>query len=134
VEDALILETTFLIDLEREVSRGEEGPAHHLLTRHPRHRLYITPTVAGELAAGASLSDRSRWDAFIAAFHVLPLDREVCWHYGSTYRYLRANGLLIAANDLWIAAAGLAYEVPVVTRNARHFQRVPGLRVESYAA
>lgn len=133
MEDALILETTFLIDLERELNRGEEGPAHGLLARHAADRLYITPTVAGELAAGASLSDRSRWDAFVAAFYVLPLDREVCWHYGSACRYLQANGLLIGANDLWIAAAGLAYEVPVVTRNARHYERVPGLRVESYA-
>jgi predicted nucleic acid-binding protein len=132
VEDALILETTFLIDLERELNREEEGPAHGLLARHPSYRLYITPTVAGELAAGASLGDRSRWDAFIAPFHVLPLDQEVCWHYGRAYRYLQANGLLIGANDLWIAAAGLAYEVPVVTRNARHYERVPGLRVESY--
>jgi predicted nucleic acid-binding protein len=133
VEDALILETTFLIDLEREAARGAEGPAHGLLERHPRHRLFITPTVAGELAAGSSLGERARWEAFVAPFHVLALDREVCWRYGAAFRYLQANGLLIGANDLWIASAGLAYQVPVVSRNVRHFERVPGLRVVSYA-
>lgn len=132
MEDALILETTFLIDLERESRRGTEGPAHELLGRHRRHRLYITPTIAGELAAGASMSDRSRWEGFVAPFRALALDREVCWHYGTAFRYLQANGLLIGANDLWIAAAGLAHQVPVVTRNARHFERVPGLEVVSY--
>ena len=50
----------------------------------------------------------------------------------ATLLLLQANGLLIGANDLWIAAAGLAYGVPVVTRNAEHFVRVPGLRVQSY--
>ncbi len=132
MENALILETTLLIDLERETIRGVEGPAHDFLARLPRHRLFITPTVAGELAAGASMSDRGRWEAFVAPFHVLTLDRDVAWHYGDAFRYLQANGLLIGANDLWIAAVGLAYQVPVVTRNARHFERVPGLRVLPY--
>jgi predicted nucleic acid-binding protein len=132
VENALILETTFLVDIERETVRAHDGPAHALLARHARHRLYITPTVAGELAAGTSMSDRTRWETFIAPFHVLPLDREVCWHYGNAFRFLQANGLLIGANDLWIAAAGLAHDVPVVSRNTRHFERVPGLSVVSY--
>lgn len=133
MEDALILETSFLIDLERETARGAEGRAHDLLARHPRRRLYITPTVAGELAAGTSMSDRERWESFVAPLYVLAVDREVSWHYGDVYRYLQANGLLIGANDLWIAAAGLAYDVPVVSRNAQHFERVPGLRVLSYS-
>ena len=112
MEDALILETTFLIDLEREATRRAEGPAQRLLAGHPKHRLYITPTVAGELASGASMADRARWESFISPFHVLALDREVCWRYGNAFRYLQANGLLIGANDLWIAAAGLAHDVP----------------------
>jgi predicted nucleic acid-binding protein len=74
VGDALILETTFLIDLEREAARQAPGPAHALLARHSQHRLY-----------------------------------------------------------LWIAAAGLAYRMPVVTRNTQHFQRVPGLEVVGYS-
>jgi predicted nucleic acid-binding protein len=36
------------------------------------------------------------------------------------------------ANDLWIAATALANGMPVVTRNVKHFQRVPGLSVISY--
>ena len=48
------------------------------------------------------------------------------WHYAQAYRYLRANGLLIGANDLWIAAAGIAYRMPVLTRNTSEFRRVPG--------
>ncbi len=131
--DALILETTFLIDLEREAARRAPAAAHALLERRSGHRLYITPTVAGELAAGASMADRTRWEAFVAPFHVLALDRDVCWEYGNAFRYLHANGLLIGANDLWIAAAGLAYRMPVVTRNARHLSRVPGLEVMGYA-
>jgi len=133
VGDALILETTFLIDLEREASRKAPAAAHQLLSRRSAQRLHITPTIAGELAAGSSLAERTRWEGFVSPFHVLPLDRDVSWEYGKAYRYLQANGLPIGANDLWIAAAGLAYGMPVVTRNDRHFARVPGLEVIGYA-
>jgi predicted nucleic acid-binding protein len=132
VDRALILETTFLIDLEREAGREAPGAAHALLARHAQHRLYLTPTIAGELAAGASMADRARWEGFLAPFHMLALSRDVCWQYGNVFRYLQANGLLIGANDLWIAAAGLAYGIPVVSRNSRHFERVPGLEVVGY--
>jgi predicted nucleic acid-binding protein len=45
-----------------------------------------------------------------------------------------SNGPLIGANDIWVAATGLVYGVPVVTRNETHFRRVPGLTVIGYAA
>jgi predicted nucleic acid-binding protein len=40
--------------------------------------------------------------------------------------------MLIGANDLWIAATGLAYRLPIVTRNVEHYRRVPNLRVITY--
>ena len=129
---ALILETTFLVDLEREVRSGGRGPAQETLERHGDDRLYLTFTIAGELACGASLSDRERWETFVSPFHVLPATREVCWEYGKAYRYLRGAGQLIGANDLWIAATALANDMPVVTRNEGHFRRVPGLAVVEY--
>jgi predicted nucleic acid-binding protein len=131
MEAALILETTFLIDLERSRLRGK-GPALDLLRRHPDHRLFITPTIAGELACGRSLSARSAWESFVAPFRVLQVTPDVQWEYGRLFRFLQDNGLLIGSNDLWVAATGLAYQVPVVTRNESHFRRIPDLTVVGY--
>ena len=128
----LILETTFLVDLEREIRRGSEGPATALLKREATSSLFITFTVAGELAAGLSLENRAMWDDFIAPFRVLTSTREVCWEYGRAYRYLQRTGLLIGANDLWIAATAIANGMPLVTRNEDHFHRVPDVTVISY--
>ena len=130
--DALILETTFLVDLERERRRRSPGRAHRLLAGHADARLYITHTVAGELAAGKSLADRQGWEAFIGPFVILPITPEVAWIYGRTVRYLQDNGLLIGSNDLWIAATALANQLPVVTGNSAHYRRVPGLQVIDY--
>ena len=129
---SLILETTFLIDLEREHARGHPGPAVEFLEARPDTRLYLPFVVAGELAAGVSLADRARWEAFLAPFYLLAATPDVCWHYGQVFRHLQRQGRMIGANDLWIAAAGLAHGIPVVTRNIDHLQRVPGLDVESY--
>jgi len=128
----VILETTFLIDLERELQRREEGPAHRFLQAHDRERVCITWTIAGELAAGAGDHERARWEAVMAGFEVLPCGVEVAWAYARAYRHLRANGTLIGANDLWIAATARAHDQAVVTRNVRDYNRVPGVRVLAY--
>ncbi len=128
----LILETTFLIDLEREHHRGAPGAAVAFLEGNDDARLYLSFVVVGELAAGISMRDRPRWEAFLSPFFVLAATPDVSWQYGRAYRHLHDNGRLIGANDLWIAATGLAYQMPVVTRNLEHFRRVPGLDVESY--
>jgi predicted nucleic acid-binding protein len=132
VGGSLILDTTFLVDLERERNRGAPGPATAWLEAHDAARLYLTFTVLGELAAALSLSHRARWDAYIAPFHVLASYNEVSWQFGRAYRHLEQTGQMIGINDLWIAATALAYDMPVVTRHVTQFRRVPGLEVEVY--
>ena len=128
----LILETAFLIDLEREHGRGVPGPALTFLESNQEAQLYLSFVVAGELAAGTAMRDRTKREAFLAPFYLLPSTPEVSWHYGRTYRHLKDNGRLIGSNDLWIAATGLAYQMSVVTKDLDHFRRVPGLEVEGY--
>jgi len=73
-----------------------------------------------------------RWEEFVLPFRILGLTPDVSWEYGRAYRHLADNGLLIGANDIWIAATALAYGFPVVTRNVRHHRRVPGLEVAEH--
>jgi tRNA(fMet)-specific endonuclease VapC len=131
VDRALVLETTFLIDLEREHARAA-GAAVAVLERHEGSRLYLPFVVAGELAAGASMANRPRWERFLAPFYLLPQTPDVCWEYGRAFRHLLTAGQLIGTNDLWIAATALAHRMPVVTRNVEHFRRVPHLEVVGY--
>lgn len=132
MEKAIILETTFLIDLQREVGKKKVGPAQKFLERQADSLLYITFTIAGELAAGISMRDKARWEDFLRPFYILPWTTDVSWEYGGMYRYLSENGLLIGTNDLWIASTALAFQIPLVTANIKHYRRVPGLKLIPY--
>lgn len=131
MEPDLILETTFLIDLEGERQEGA-GAAIRFLQANPHCRLHLTHTIAGELASGKSLARRHEWEAFLKPFQILSWTPEVDWEYGKAFQYLQKQGLLIGTNDLWIAATALAYDMPIVSKNIRHFERVPNLRLTPY--
>ena len=47
----------------------------------------------------------------------------------SIWARLAARGSVVGNHDLWIAATALSHGFGVATRDARDFERVPGLRV-----
>ena len=129
----MILDSTFLVDFEREVAHRSAGPATRFMQTRSDEELCITFTIAGELAAGESMGrDHAKWETFIRPFRFLGYHDEVAWRVGDIFRELRRKGSLIGANDMWIAATALANNQPIATRNAEEFRRVPGLDVLSY--
>jgi len=126
---ALILDTSFVIAVEREARRQIDGPASRFLSAHPREAFYITFTVAGELACGASASPEAEWRRICSNYVIFPWVEAISWQYGMLYRQLSAAGCLIGSNDLWIAATALVHQMPIVTANTREFSRIRGLSV-----
>ena len=125
----MIIDTNILIRLERETRRSTAGVATEFFESLTDTRICITPTIAGEIACGASMSGREVWEKFLKPFECLPINAETTWHYGGQYRELARRGELIGCNDLWIAATALAHQLPLATSNVREFERVNGLQV-----
>lgn len=93
----------------------------------------------GELLYGAHKSQRSAQamaalEEFASLIPVLPMHADTGRHYGSIRAALEAKGQPIGGNDLWIAAHAKAEGLTLVTNNEREFQRVPGLKVQNWAA
>ena len=60
------------------------------------------------------------------------MDPDIAWRASRICRKLRVDGSLIGDHDIWIAATALERAIPLVTRNPRHFQRIPGLEILLY--
>lgn len=60
---------------------------------------------------------------------VLGINRSIARRYALVRGDLRARGLLIPQPDILIAATAMYYDLTLVTRNIRHFQRIRDLKV-----
>ncbi len=91
-----------------------------------------------ELRYGAMRRDdaESFWSRLqsdlIPAVQWLPVDRAVQLCAADLAAELDRRGERIGNEDCWIAATAIENRLTLVTRNLRHFERIPGLRVESW--
>ena len=63
---------------------------------------------------------------------ILPLSDNVVVTAASIYGDLRQRGEIIGDADILIAATAIVYQLPVVTNNVRHFQRIPNLELMNW--
>jgi len=93
--------------------------------------------VLGELEFGAEKSaygerNRARLATLAQRFILVGIDADTAREYGRIRAILERDGSPIGSNDTWIAAQALAIGATMVTDNRREFDRVPGLRVETW--
>jgi tRNA(fMet)-specific endonuclease VapC len=105
----------------------------------PREEQVTTAITLGELVYGAEKRRSGRHAAAIrelvfSRMPVLPYDHEAAEVYGSIRAELERRGEPLEHPDLQIAAIALARDLTLVTGDTRHFDRVPGLRVENWLA
>ncbi len=60
---------------------------------------------------------------------ILPFDQNVAQKSANVGKRLQARGEKIGLGDTLIAGTCLSQQVPLLTRNVRHFSRVPNLHV-----
>jgi predicted nucleic acid-binding protein len=132
VARALSVDTSFLVDLQRERLRGERGPAHQALDRVADAALYCSVIVLGEYAQGFADPDDPAVQLLRNAVELLPVDEAVARRWAVLARTLRATGAGIGSNDLWIAATSLEHGLPLLSADHAAFARVPELELLPY--
>lgn len=129
----LSIDTTFLVDLQRERSAGDaDGPAHQLLKRSPEAELFLSTIALGEFAEGFGHAENPVVAAVREGHAVVPVDDETALVYARIVRELRRRGDLIGNNDLWIGCTSLRLGIPIVTANFADFRRIDGLGIVQY--
>ena len=129
----LSVDTSFLIDLQRERAQGTtHGPAHEFLRSRLDVELQVSAIALGEFAEGFRDPDHPVLRAVRERLVLQGVDEETAMVYGKVTRTLRAEGRLIGANDLWIGVSSLRYGLPLVTADVSAFMRIEGLEVVGY--
>ncbi len=132
------LDTSFLIDLQRETARGRPGGALDAIEAlEPSEILAVSVHALCELRLGAErarspIKEHESLDQLVSNLLVVYPDDRFAPMFG---RVLAAVGRLktsLASMDALIATAALIDDAPLLTRNVKDFSRVPGLRVVKY--
>ncbi len=101
------------------------------------NQLYISVVTYAELIYGVEHSsskkvNRPIIDDFVRHLGIISWDRKAAEHYGKIRAILRAEGQLIGAMDMMIAAHARSRKMTLVTNNDGLFRRVPNLVVENW--
>jgi len=99
----------------------------------------LSVITCGELIYGAAKSAHraaalERLRELVHWLPALALPETAAEAYGTIRAGLAAKGEMIGNNDLWIAAHALTAKLTLVTNNEKEFLRVPGLKLQNWAA
>lgn len=97
----------------------------------------ISATTRAELRYGVEMMDkfdkrRKRIDLLLKELSALPWSIEAADEFGRIKAYLRRTGTPAGEFDTQIAAHALVEKLILVTHNTRHFENVPGLKLEDW--
>jgi len=116
---------SYLVDTDWIINGLHGRPeALAVLEEHRDDGLGVSIITLGEVYEGAYNNPE-----FLALFTVLPLTEDTMRHFARLRALLRKQGNLIPDLDLLIAVTALEHELVLLTRNRRHFERVPDLRL-----
>jgi len=91
---------------------------------------FISTITVFELYAGA-ITDRHKQDLekLLRWIEIIPFTQEIAKHSAEIYKKLKANNQLIEFRDIFIGATALEMQLPLITLNEVHFNRIKGIKI-----
>jgi tRNA(fMet)-specific endonuclease VapC len=132
------LDTTVVLDLLGRGGQRKRRDAQAKLRQLEHDRPHsITRFTLAELLVGLELAsdpagERAELMSLVAPLRLLEFDDRSMRIYARVYAHLRSVNRLAGVMDMLIASVTVSNGHRLVTRNAKHYEHVPGLRVDSY--
>ncbi len=128
------MDTSFLIDLLRGSPAAEKKLQYYTDKYEP---LTTTTISAAELFKGAYRAKERRREVakardLLEYLELLDIPVPVCEQYGRLISELRFKGFPIGDLDTLIGSTALIHRQILLTRNKAHFEKIPGLVVETW--
>jgi tRNA(fMet)-specific endonuclease VapC len=127
----IVADSDVLIDF----LQGREPAAKRITLELESGQLCTTSVNRFELLAGARSARQTKLiGQLLAALPCLPLDADGADRAAEVRRTLEKRGQGIGMGDSLIAGIALSKQASLMTRNQRHFERVPGLALADLSA
>ncbi len=127
------VDTDFLVAFSRK-DRDATSKFEEMLHNTPN--LCVTPISCMEMFEGAFKSKndekKKKTREILSMFTILEFDMESSEESGRLLNYLQGEGTKIGDMDTIIGAIALRHGETILTRNGRHFEKIPGLKVEKW--
>lgn len=123
--ERLLVDTSILIDHLRKARKDRS-----LFFRLSHRFDYVISVVTEfEFAIGSSSNNQTFTKALLTQLTTLPFDSACSQSAVQLYHQLRATNQLIPLPDLFIAATAITYDLPLLTLNQKHFNRINQLKL-----
>lgn len=121
-----MIDTSIIIDHLRKKNKSKS----QLYKIIDNPNLFVSTITIYELFAGA-IDEQKRKDIndFIPIVKILPFTRETAECAGTIYLSLRKKNKIIDISDILISATALIHNLPLMTLNVGHFERIEDLKV-----
>lgn len=124
----IVVDTDIIIDYLKKRQPGAEL----LKKAYLKYRLHVTSITVYELMFGVQKSEKMGLiSRLLRHVIVIPFDEAAAKKAASLHYSLTSKGQDIGIKDAFIAAMCEIHKLPLLTRNVRHFSRVPGLKLLS---
>lgn len=125
-------------DISSYIMKRSHEKVLRRLQKIPIAAVCISVITKSELLFGVEVSPRRQQDQvaldeYLRHVEVLDFPEQAALHYAQIRAALKAQGTMIGANDLFIAAHARSLALPLVTNNTQEFGRVRDLRIENWA-
>ena len=131
----ICLDTDFMIPLLKgnkeakvKASQLEEESKEIVSTSINALELYVGIVAVDGISGKRIESTRD----YISNLTILPLDEGSAERAAYILNTLKKSGLSIGLKDSLIAGIALEYNAEILTRNIKHFERIPGLKVRTW--
>lgn len=100
------------------------------------HRLAVSFATVAELYEWAYLRKwgqrrQRELTEKLATYLIIPVNVELCRHWGAIRAEQQAQGNQMNTHDAWIAATARRYTLPLVTHNPKHFHGIKDVEIRS---
>ena len=130
----MIVDTTFLIDILR---RDRVAIARLRALENQGETLWVPTPAIYELWDGVERGDRpdeeaKKIDALLRNYTVIAFDAAAAAAAGRLAGELARRGTVLKNIDVMIGGIALETGNPVLTRNAKDFEKIPGIEIVAY--